>query len=40
MTDRAGVTAILSYSAIVQFAWLAFAVHARFWVPYRFWPFE
>jgi hypothetical protein len=40
LTDRFGVTAVISYSALVQFFWLNFAVHARFWVPYRLWPFE
>lgn len=40
ISDLLGVTAIILYSALVQFAWLEFAVHARFWVPYSFWPFE
>jgi hypothetical protein len=23
----------------VQFTWLTYAHHARYWVPYHFWPF-
>jgi hypothetical protein len=30
---------ILLYSAGVQFVWLNFANHARYWVPYRVYPF-
>lgn len=40
LTDRLGVAAVLLYCVLVQFSWLNFAVHARFWVPYRLWPFE
>jgi hypothetical protein len=40
LEGRLGFVLVVLYSALVQFAWLTFAVHARFWVPYRFWPFE
>jgi hypothetical protein len=30
---------ILAYSAAILFVWLNFAVHAQYWVPYRFAPF-
>lgn len=33
-----GVVVIIAYSALVQFTWLTFAVHAKYWVPYRFYP--
>lgn len=35
----AGTVAVLAYSFAVQFVWLNFADHARYWVPYRFFPF-
>jgi hypothetical protein len=35
MPGRLGVVA---YLALVQFVWLNFAQHARFWVPYQFFP--
>jgi hypothetical protein len=34
----AGTVAVLAYSFAVQFVWLNFADHARYWVPYRFFP--
>jgi hypothetical protein len=34
-----GKALVIAYAAAVQFTWLNFAVHARFWVPYQFWPF-
>ncbi|MFL6729165.1 MAG: EpsG family protein [Sphingomicrobium sp.] len=34
-----GTFLIIAYAAAVQFTWLTFAHHARFWVPYHFWPF-
>jgi hypothetical protein len=34
------VLAVLGYYAAVQFVWLNFAIHARWWVPYRFFPLE
>lgn len=34
-----GTFLIIAYAAAVQFTWLTFAHHARFWVPYQFWPF-
>ena len=39
LTDRFGVVLVVLYCCIVQFAWLNFAVHSRFWVRYRFWMF-
>jgi hypothetical protein len=39
LEGRLGFVLVALYSALVQFAWLTFAVHSRFWVPYRFWPF-
>jgi hypothetical protein len=30
--------AVILYSALIQFVWLNFAVHAEFWIPYRFYP--
>jgi hypothetical protein len=38
-TEGLGKVLVLVYAAAVQFTWLTFAVHARFWVPYHFWPF-
>lgn len=32
------VIAIVVYSALVQFTWLFFAVHAAGWLPYQFYP--
>jgi hypothetical protein len=29
---------VVAYSAAVLFTWLTFAVHAQYWVPYRFYP--
>lgn len=29
---------VVAYSALVLFVWLNFAVHARYWVPYQFFP--
>jgi hypothetical protein len=30
--------AVIAYSALIQFVWLNFAVHAEYWLPYRFYP--
>jgi hypothetical protein len=38
-TEGLGTFLVIAYSAAVQFTWLNFAHHARFWVPYQFWPF-
>ena len=35
----AGTTAVLCYLFSVQFVWLNFADHARYWVPYQLYPF-
>lgn len=34
-----GTFLVIAYAAAVQFTWLTFAHHARFWVPYHLWPF-
>ena len=33
-----GRTLVISYSALVLFVWLNFAVHAEYWLPYQFYP--
>jgi hypothetical protein len=33
-----GRSLVISYSALVLFVWLNFAVHAKYWVPYQFYP--
>lgn len=30
---------VVGYSLLIQFVWLTFAVHARFWLPYQLFPF-
>ena len=35
---RAGTILVLLYSLAVQFVWLNFATHAKYWVPYQFIP--
>ncbi len=39
VSQRLGTVLIIFYAAAVQFTWLTFAHHARYWVPYHFWPF-
>ena len=39
LSERFGVVLVIAYSAAVEFTWLTFAHHARYWVPYHFWPF-
>ena len=34
-----GTFLVIAYAAAVQLTWLTYAHHARFWVPYHFWPF-
>ena len=36
--NRPTVIGIILYSILVQFVWLNFAGHSRFWVPYQFYP--
>lgn len=36
----ASVFLVVLCSALIQFVWLNFAVHAEYWVPYRFYPLE
>ena len=38
LSEQFGVLIIILYSAAVQFTWMAFATHARDWLPYRFFP--
>lgn len=38
-SERLGVVLVIAYSAAVEFTWLTFAHHARYWVPYHLWPF-
>lgn len=33
-----GVALVAAYSFAVQFVWLNFAVHAKYWLPYQFYP--
>jgi hypothetical protein len=33
-----GTAIVAAYCFAVQFVWLNFAVHARYWVPYKFYP--
>lgn len=33
-----GTLAIVLYSFAAQFVWLNYAVHAKFWIPYQFYP--
>jgi hypothetical protein len=35
----AGTAAVLTYSFLIQFVWLNFADHARYWVPYQLFRF-
>jgi len=37
-SEFGGSLAVVGYMAAVQFVWLTFAVHANYWVPYRFFP--
>jgi hypothetical protein len=39
VTEGFGTLLIIAYAAAVQFTWLTYAHHARYWVPYQFWPF-
>jgi hypothetical protein len=34
-----GTAAVLTYSFSIQFVWLNFADHARYWVPYQLFKF-
>ena len=36
--SRQGTILIVVYSLAVQFVWLNFATHAKYWVPYRLYP--
>lgn len=36
--ERVGKLVIIGYAFSIQFTWLNFAAHARYWVPYQFYP--
>ena len=38
-SEGLGTATVVAYAAAAQFTWLTYAHHARFWVPYHFWPF-
>ncbi len=38
-SGKLGTVLVIGYSGLVLFVWLNFAVHADYWVPYRFYPF-
>ena len=38
-TEGVGTAIIILYLAAVQFTWLNYAHHARYWVPYHLWSF-
>ena len=38
MGSRQGTALVVAYSFAVEFVWLNFAVHAKYWVPYQFYP--
>lgn len=40
MNQLPGKLTIIAYSFAVQFVWLNYAVHAQYWLPYRFFPFD
>ncbi len=35
-----GKAITILYAAVIQFTWLNFAAHSRYWVPYHFYPFN
>lgn len=35
-----GVLGVIAFSLLIQFTWLNFATHARWWLPYRSWVLE
>lgn len=37
-SDLAGSALVIGYMAFVQFVWMNFAIHSRYWIPYRFFP--
>ncbi len=39
VSEGFGRILVIAYSAAVEFTWLTYAHHARYWVPYHFWPF-
>ncbi len=38
--QQAWTAIIIGYAALVQSVWLLFGVHSRYWVPYKFFPWE
>lgn len=39
VSEGFGTALIIGYAAVVQFTWLNYAHHSRYWLPYQFWPF-
>jgi hypothetical protein len=35
---RLGTILVLGYSLAIQFVWLNFATHAKYWIPYQAYP--
>lgn len=40
LSELAGKMTIVAYSTLVLFVWLNFAAHAKYWLPYQFYPFD
>jgi len=38
-SPQVGRLVVILYAAAIQFTWLNFATHAKYWVPYHFFPF-
>lgn len=39
VSRRFGTAVVVTFAFAVQFVWLNFAIHARYWVPYQLYPF-
>ena len=35
---RMGTLIVVLYSLAIEFVWLNFATHARYWIPYQVYP--
>ena len=40
MGHASGKLMVLVYSLAVQYVWLNYAAHSKYWIPYRFYPFS
>lgn len=38
-SGKLGTVLVIGYSALVLFVWLNYSVHAKYWLPYRIYPF-